>query len=496
MNKAKLCKQEILIVGGGTAGWMAANLLAKSLDSQQFSISLLESKNVPTVGVGEGSTPYIKRFFDTLGIHEKEWMPACSATYKGGITFSNWSTRPGFTQYFHPFTSSLDIDGFDVFKQVTRLKFDNFDVDAHPDNYFLQAALVKQGHLPTSENKQIVDSIYAYHFDATRLGVFLKEHATSLGVKHIVDDVTDVVLAPSGDIDHVLTASKQIISADIFVDCTGFKALLIEKALGVGFHSFKDNLFNDAAVAIASPTKPQYQAHTVSTALSNGWKWDIPLTSRTGNGYVYSSEFMDADAAELELRNAIQVMDHDVEARHLKMKVGRLDKHWHKNCLAIGLSQGFIEPLEATALHIVQLSIEQFVEQFKKGNYTTQYQEFYNHGVNHLFEHIRDYIVLHYLTNSRDDTEYWRACRKDIKISDRLQVAMEVWCNGGDLDVELNRQQVTQYYSSMSWHVLLAGMGVFPSGVNHPPTSHPAAEQALAQIRQAIAEKVDFFPKP
>ncbi|MCF2950262.1 tryptophan 7-halogenase [Paraglaciecola aquimarina] len=494
MTKPSTVKKEILIVGGGTAGWMSACLMAKTLGSEQFSISLLESNNVPTVGVGEGSTPYIKRFFDALEITEAKWMPACSATYKGGITFANWSTKAGFAQYFHPFTSSLDAESFDVFKQVTRLKHANYHVDAHPNYYFLQAELVNQKRIPVSQDKQKVDSIYAYHFDATKLGLFLKDYACSLGVKHIVDDVTAVKLAESGAIESVTTQSGQTISADIFVDCTGFKALLIEKTLGVNFKSFKDNLFNDSAVAIATPKADFYAPHTISTAMSNGWRWDIPLTSRTGNGYVYSSDFQSASSAEEELRKAIHIHD-DVEARHIKMKVGRLEKHWHKNCVAIGLSQGFIEPLEATALHIVQLSIEQFIEQYKRGDYSDKYQEYYNHGVNHLFEHIRDYIVLHYLTNSRSDTDYWKACRHDIKISDRLQAAMEVWCSGGDLDEELNCQQVTQYYSSMSWHVLLAGMGVFPTSNQTTPISHPQAEQALNDIKRHISAHTSYFPK-
>lgn len=487
-------ERSIIIIGGGTAGWMAANLLAKSLGSQGFNISLLESSTIPTVGVGEGSTPYIKRFFDTLGISEQEWMPACHATYKGGITFNNWSTKKDHSSYFHPFTSSLDANSFDIFKQVTMLRHANYQVDSHPNSYFLQAELIRQGRLPVSTNPSQVSSIYAYHFDATKLGVFLKQHAATLGVKHIVDEVHQVNLASSGNIASVATKAGRTIEADIFIDCTGFKALLIQKTLGVEFRSFKDNLFNDSAVAIATSKKDRYIPHTVSTALSTGWKWDIPLTSRTGNGYVYSGDFLSADLAEQELRQAINATDGNADARHLKMKVGRLQKHWHKNCVAIGLSQGFIEPLEATALHIVQLSIEQFVVQYERGNYTDQYQDFYNHGVNHVFEHIRDYIVLHYLTNSRSDTEYWKACRNDIKISDRLQASMEIWCSGKDLDAELNRQQVTQYYSSMSWHVLLAGMGVFPEVNVATATPHPHAEQVLKELRKEISTHTHFFP--
>lgn len=487
--------KKILIVGGGTAGWMAANLFAKKLINKGFEISLLESSDIPTVGVGEGSTPYIKRFFDALDIEESEWMSACCATYKGGITFADWSTIPGHTSYFHPFSSSVDGECFNVFRQVTTLRHHGYEVNAHPNDYFLQTELVKQKRLPLSLDKQKSDTIYAYHFDASKLGEYLKKHAASLGVKHIVDSVTQVKLAPSGDISHVETKKNGLVEADIFVDCTGFSALLIQKTLGVPFTIFKDNLYNDAAVAIPSAPKSQYSPQTVATAMSNGWRWDIPLTTRNGNGYVYSSDFQSADDAEAELRRSLgDSILTDASARHIKMRVGRTTKHWHKNCVAIGLSQGFIEPLEATALHIVQLSIEQFIEQYEKGDYSPKYQGFYNDGVNLVFEHIRDYIVLHYLTNSRQNSNYWLACRNDIKISDSLQAIMEVWCQGGDLDAELKRQQITQYYSSMSWHVLLSGVGVFPSGAAKQLQKHAAADDALKQIRQQLKEHARFFP--
>ncbi len=487
-------KKQILIVGGGTAGWMAASLLQHHLSSQGFNIALLESDNIATVGVGEGSTPYIKQFFQTLGIDEKEWMSKCDATFKSGITFKDWSTRKGFTQYFHPFTSSIDPESYDIFRQVTHLRHKNFRVESHPDQYFLQSELIRQRRLPISTQPSHVNSIYAYHFNAGKLGEYLKKRAIKLGVQHLIDDVIDVNLSLSGDIASIMTASGRELKADIFIDCTGFKSLLIEKALKVPFTSFKDNLFNDAAVTVASEAKNSYSPQTISTAMTAGWRWDIPLTSRTGNGYVYSSDFINAEQAEQELKQAINLTNANVEVRHIKMKVGRLDKHWHKNCVAIGLSQGFIEPLEATALHIVQLSIEQFIEQYKQGSFTNKHQDFYNHGVNHMFEHIRDYIVLHYLTNSRNDSAYWRACRHDIKLSDRLQAAMEVWCSGGDLDQELHRQQVTQYYSSMSWYVLLAGMGIFPNINSSTAQVHEQADRELNNIRTRLKSYANFFP--
>ncbi|MFC3122449.1 tryptophan halogenase family protein [Agaribacter flavus] len=486
--------RKVLIVGGGTAGWMTANLFAKQLSDKGFSISLIESDNVPTVGVGEGTTPYIKRLFESLNISEQEWMPECDATYKSGITFAEWSTTPGFTQYFHPFYSQHDSEAIEAFKQITRLRHHGYDVPVHPNDYFLQATLVKQGKLPFLQHDESGQNVYAYHFDAAKLGLYLAKVARSLGVKHIVDHVIRVNTAASGDILSVETEHSGEIQADLFVDCTGFSAMLIGKTLGVPFHSFKDNLLNDAAVAIPTKIDNTYSPQTISTAMSNGWRWEIPLTKRKGNGYVYSSQFQSKSSAESELRHILgDTILEDAQAHHVDMRVGRMDKHWHKNCVAIGLSQGFIEPLEATALQIVQISIEEFLTQYQRGNYTTQYQEYFNNGVNNVFEHIRDYIVLHYLTNSRAGSTYWATCRNEIKLSDSLQAIMEVWCQGEDLDAELKRQNITMYYSEPSWYVLLAGMGIFPSRNQNQMQTHEEANSFARKIRGRVLDIASHY---
>ncbi|MEM9209720.1 MAG: tryptophan 7-halogenase, partial [Pseudomonadota bacterium] len=247
---------------------------------------------------------------------------------------------------------------------------------------------------------------------------------------------------------------------------------------------YKNNLFNDAAVALPTPASGNGVAsETVSHALSNGWCWRIPLTHRYGNGYVYSSDFVSADEAETELRTFVGDLDGDHEARHLKMRVGQLERHWEKNCLALGLSQGFIEPLEATALLLVQVTVELFMEAYAKGDFSDTHRKPFNRQVHDRFERVRDYIVAHYKLNTRDDSEYWKANRENLDLSDSLRHILDVWYRRGDLSEEIQRQKLESHFGTLSWHCLLAGYGAFP-GLAHdqPGTGDLYTEQNVANF--------------
>ena len=211
-----------------------------------------------------------------------------------------------------------------------------------------------------------------------------------------------------------------------------------------------------------TPIDETFPAETVSYAMKNGWCWKIPLTSRFGNGYVYSSDFTTADAAESEFREFLGTTDSDEEARHLKMNVGQLEQHWHKNCIGLGLSQGFIEPLEATALLLVQVSIELFMQAYEGGDFTAERRNAYNWKVNERFERVRDYIVAHYKLNTRDDTEYWKANRENNELSDSLRHIFDAWYRRADLTKEIQRQKIESHFGTLSWHCLLSGYGAFP----------------------------------
>jgi flavin-dependent dehydrogenase len=472
----KISMKKIVIVGGGTAGWMSALVMAREWIKKGFTISLLESPEVGIIGVGEGSTPALKMFFDALGINEAEWMPECNATYKCGITFENWSTRPGHASYFHPFSAALDRQTLSIFMHNVQARLRGADLYTHPDRFFISSRIAKQCLAPIAPESFPFDVHYGYHFDAVLLGQFLRKKAIAMGVDHRYGHVTEVQQHESGDLATLVTDKGDVIDADFFVDCTGFVGLLLQKTLKTPFVSYSNNLFNDAAVALPTDIGEKIPSETVSTALKYGWAWKIPLTNRYGNGYVYSSAFCSADQAEHELRERLGVLDADLPVRHLKMKIGRVQEHWVNNCLAVGLSQGFIEPLEATALFLVQQTVAIFAEYFAKGEFTDRHRTDFNQRINGHFDGVRDYIVTHYKTSSRTDTEYWRANTADQQdISPVMKELYSAWFAGKDLAAEVNRLKLTSYYPVPSWYCILSGMGILP---NAQQVRKPTPEEA------------------
>lgn len=452
----------IVIVGGGTGGWMTANLLAERWADRGVRITLIEAPDIATIGVGEGSTPSLKRFFEVLGIAEAEWMPAAHATYKANIRFCGWSPASGIAGYAHPFLTQVDVHTEEAFVLNCRNRRLGYDVPTAPERFLLNGELARQGRAPVAPASFPFRMEYGYHFDAGLLGVFLRDHAVGRGVTHLPCKITGCQRHESGDIAAVVTDRDERIEADLFVDCSGFARLLMDKALAVPFRSFSDNLFNDAAVVLPTPAGAQIPVETRSTALSNGWLWSIPLTHRTGNGYVHSSAFISADQAELELRDALGLIDSPVEARHLRFQVGQLERHWERNCLAVGLAQGFIEPLEATALHLVLNTVELFMGHFEQGGFTPRHRDAFNAQITARVERVRDYIVAHYKLNTRDDSDYWRANRANEALSDPLLHILDTWFRRGDLAAELAQAGDLSHFTSASWHCLLAGYGAFP----------------------------------
>lgn len=316
------------------------------------------------------------------------------------------------------------------------------------------------------------------------VGRFLRQHGcTRLGVSHVEATVEAIERAADGDITSLHLTSGEALTADLFVDASGFRGLLIQQALAEPFRPFADNLFNDSAIAI--PTERDSESlscETRATALAAGWAWQIPLTNRYGNGYVYASAFKSKDAAEAELRTHLGIGDAG-EARHLSMNVGRVERSWVKNCLAVGLAQGFIEPLEATALHIVQATVEQFCAAFDAG--TNAARDQFNERIANRFEGIRDYIVCHYKVNQRSDDgtagDYWRANAANQHLSDDLKAVLSCWFTAGELDAEIARLGIATYYAPLSWHCLLAGYGTFPDDPRMTASSEglPLADMAV-----------------
>ncbi len=476
----------IVIAGGGSAGWIAASLISHHFRQAHTRVTLIESPHIATIGVGEGSTPHLKQLFTTLGIEEAEWMAACSATYKNGIQFDQWYSEntPG---YFHPFPSAIDHATAREFLIACERRRQGEACHTVSDDYFLASWLTRHHKAPklrTGESPVAIN--YAYHFDAGKLADFLKNISAKLGVRHIQSTIEEVTRNPQGDLASLHLANGDTVVADHFVDCTGFNSRLLQGVLGVPFISYADCLFNDQAVAVATGASAPPLPATRSIAMANGWRWSIPLTTRVGNGYVYSSAFeRPDDASDRLIAQLGREQINEASIRHIAMKVGRVSQCWSQNCLAVGLSQGFIEPLEATALHLVQETVEQFLSAWSAGNYSAQHQHQFNQLIASRFDGIRDYIVAHYILSARHGA-YWEAVRHEARRSPTLQALLQCWQEGGNLIQFIEQANIGQYYSPVSWYCLLSGYQQYPSRQTPMASALPAIQAKLTRWGEAF----------
>jgi tryptophan 6-halogenase len=479
----------VVVLGGGSAGWITACLLAREWGAAQ--VTVVESPEIGIIGVGEGSTPQLKFLFDHLGIAEAEWMAACDATYKLGIRFTGWSERPGFESYFHPFPGPIDLHTEPGFIRNCMLARRGFAVPAHPDGWYLAARLAEAGKAPHPKPNFPFAPSYGYHFDAYKLGAYLRDWAVGRGVAHLARTVAQVELAASGDVAALTLADGgERIEGEIFVDCSGFRSAIMQQALGEPFVSYADALWADRAVVVPTGPAEPFKPQTDAVALSAGWRFAIPLTTRTGNGYVYASRYIGDDEAEAELRAAVGA-DPAAPARRLQMKVGRVARSWHRNCLAAGLAQGFVEPLEATALHIVITTALDFAQSYAAGGFTPQHRDAFNASIAARYDGIRDYIVAHYRMNQRQG-RYWRDCAANQALPDSLKAMMTAWFTHEDI-ATANRalNGDAPAYPAMSWHCLFAGYGTFPPLDKMrplPPEAKAADVDAASRLLAACAE--------
>ena len=456
---------------------------------------MVESPTIGIIGVGEGSTPQLKAFFDHIGIDETTWMQACDATYKLGIRFTGWSEAPGYESYFHPFPGPVDLHSEPGFTRNCALRRRGGDVPAHPDNWFLAVKLAETGKSPHPADTFPFPPSYGYHFDAHKLGGFLRAWAVARGIEHRPLKVEEVEMNTEGDIAALLCEDNQRVEGDFFIDCSGFASLLAQQKLGARHISFGENLFNDRAVVMPTPREAPIIPQTESIAMSAGWRWSIPLTSRIGNGYVYSSRHISDEDAEAELRRAIGAEGNKGDARILSMRVGRVEDSWTRNCLAVGLSQGFIEPLEATALHIVIDTAQQFAHAFSTGNFTPEHRDSFNRSVAERYDGIRDYIVGHYRLNGRTDTEYWRENAGNQALSHRLKDMMTAWFTHKNIGEAVRRIYGPQSaYSAMSWHCLFSGYGCFPPADKLQPLPQHLEGADVAAVQGMLEACAANFP--
>lgn len=469
----------VLIVGGGTAGWMTAAALANKLSGLGIAITLVESEQIGTVGVGEATVPHIRFFNAALGIDEADFMLRTKATFKLGIEFRNWG-RIG-DSYIHPFGAfGRDVDGIEFLQYWLRLNDLGLAGPFQQYSLPVQAARLNRFTTPADDPTSINSTFsYAYQFDAGRYGRFLRDYAEERGVKRVEGKIVDVTLDPEcGAISSLRLDNGERLSAELFVDCSGFRGLLIDKISSASFEDWSHWLPCDRAIAMpckrSGPTTP----YTRSTALQSGWLWRIPLQHRIGNGHVYASAFIDDAEAERQLVEQLEGLPLD-EPNRLRFRAGKRPEQWVANCVAIGLSAGFLEPLESTSIHLIQLGITKLLELFPGGEVAEADRCEFNRSMNLEYDRVRDFLILHYKATQRDDSPFWDYCRT-MDVPSSLMEKLELFKERGI---------VARYREGMflepSWLAVYLGQNLIPQRFN--PLANRMAQPTLANALQAIS---------
>jgi tryptophan halogenase len=474
--------ESILIVGGGSSGWMTAAAIVKQLPN--IKCTLVESSNVPTIGVGESTIGHINQFFHLLGLKDEDWMPHCDATYKTSIKFIDFRENP--SEEAHKFHYPFGLFEFtdkprgvmDWF--ICKLRNKDIDPSNFAEFYHDNILMSDAGKMTKNENNELrafnfwLDT--AYHMNAGLFGEYLKNFVCKpAGMTHIVDTVTGYELDAEGNIAHINTERSGKLTADLYVDCTGFKSILLEQAMGVRFIDFKDVLFNDSAIATVIPyidKEKEMQCYTSCTAIETGWVWYIPLFSRIGTGYVYSSRFATKEQAEAQFRKQLKsnrmICPDDARAdaaefRHISIKHGVHERTWEKNVIGIGLSNGFIEPLESTGLMLTHEAIIKMVAALRmRDGVVTKYDiDLFNHALREQVLGFKEFISQHYALSMRDDTPYWQAITANNFSKPMNDYVPSLYNQHPDLAMRLHRSR--SFSTDMSGIIYIAaGMGYNP----------------------------------
>lgn len=457
--------RRILIVGGGTAGWLTAGYLARMLGVDRpggVAITLVESHDIGILGVGEGTFPTIRKTLSRIGIDEAELVRRCGATFKQGAKFVHWRHAPGMPghdHYLHAFQATDDRDGPELLPYwLLGLAGDaNWDEVNTPQK---RAADAHRAPKLPSHPDFVGPLNYAFHFDAVSLAVLLREQGIANGVTHLVDTVQEVLLGEDGAIAGVRGAGSGVLTADLYIDCTGFRAELIGKALGQPWKSCRDTLFCDSAIAIQVPyERPDdpIASYTISTAQQAGWIWDIGLEARRGIGHVYSSAHSDAEAAERVLRAYVGSAGAALETRSFRFDAGYREVNWVKNCVAVGLSSGFFEPLEATGIVFSEVAAGMIANLFPwAGDFETSARQF-NANLRRRYERALDFIKLHYCLSERRDSRFWIDNVDPASVPESLKELLDRWRFRPPNEMDIDRN--VDIFTESSWQYVLYGMG-------------------------------------
>ena len=480
----------ILIVGGGSSGWMAAALLSH-LFQGLYKIRLVESEDIGTVGVGEATIPAIKKFNELLELDEAHFMRLTQGTFKLGIQFNNWD-RIG-SSYIHGFgVIGQDLGWLRCHQYWLKMKLQgeagdfaklSINTAACASNKFMIAR-------PDMGDSPIAHIAHAYHFDAGLYARYLRSYSAERGVIRTEGKITDVSLrADDGYVEAITLESGERIEADLFIDCSGFRGLITEAAMQTGYEDWTHWLPCDRALAVPCSRSDNFTPYTKATAHGAGWQWRIPLQHRTGNGHVFSSQYMDEAEAE---RILLSNLDGEqlAEPNRIRFTTGKRKKVWNKNCVAVGLAAGFLEPLESTSLYLIQSSLIRLIRLFPDGGFDQANIDEFNRQTDFEYERVRDFIILHYKATQRDDSPFWRYCR-DMEVPATLQRKIDLFCANGRIF-----REDEELFGEESWIQVLLGQGIIPQGYDPlvDVKSEPQIVQYLSNIENVIGKCVDVMP--
>jgi len=467
--------QNVVVVGGGTAGWTAAASIARLIGAN-LNITLVESDAIGTVGVGEATIPPFRTLHRLLKIDEADFLSRVQGTFKLAIRFENW--RQLGHDYFHAF----GITG----QGCWAAGFQHFWLKARELGFAEDYGRYSPELMASEANRfgllQENALSYAYHIDATRYARYLRELAEQDGVTRVEGKISEVRRSESGDIAAVVLESGQVVAGDLFIDCSGFASLLMDKTLGTEFEDWTHWLPCDRAIAVQTTLTGELNPFTRSIARESGWQWRIPLQTRVGNGLVYCSEFMSDDAArDMLLANLEGEMI--TEPRVLRFRTGQCVKHWHRNCIALGLASGFLEPLESTSIHLIQRGVIRLLQMFPYSGIVDSDRSEFNRQMDTEFRYIRDFIIMHYHVNERTDSDFWRRCR-EMTIPESLQHRLDLFHETGRLF-----EAEGDIFRENSWIQVMMGQGITPK--SYHPIVDMMSEQELRQFMHIQRHKVN-----
>lgn len=483
---------KVVVVGGGTAGWMAAAGLSRFFNDGQRSVTLVESSEIGTVGVGEATIPPIRNFNAMLDISENEFLKATRGTFKLGIEFVDWGRKGD--RYIHPFGEyGHSFHGIDFHQLFLRETFRGGEHPAAISDFSMScvAAAMQRFGRPSAEARAPLTEInYAFHFDASLYAAFLRQRAEQQGtIRREGKIVRAHRHAETGNVESVELADGSRIEGDLFIDCSGFRGLLIEEELKVGYEDWSRWLPMDRAIAVPTGNAGSPAPFTRATAREAGWQWRIPLQHRTGNGHVFCSRHMEEDTAQRILLANVEG-EPLAEPRTLRFLTGMRKQAWSHNVVSLGLSSGFIEPLESTSIHLIQNGIQRLFALFPDNPISPLERDEYNRGMRELYEDVRDFVILHYKATQRNDTPFWRYVR-DMEVPDSLQRKMELWRLHGRVF-----RENAELFSTPSWIAVMLGQNIVPRGYDAiaDTLDEEKVRVAMRQLRESYRSTAERLP--